>query len=178
MNRSPCLCDCGDHAFAPLTRGFVTLVSPEDSVLLNRPWCVTICRYGSVYAVRSGYGSHKSRERLHLHKEILGDQSAVGDHINGNSLDNRRPNLRSASLAQNSCNRKRKGNSTSKFKGVSKGGGRFKWRVYLAHAKRNNYIGTFTTEEEAARAYDAMAVKLHGEFARPNFPIDKLGGWK
>lgn len=36
----------------------------------------------------------------------------------------------------------------------------------------NQWIGYYKTEEEAARAYDRMAIKTKGEFASLNFPYD------
>jgi hypothetical protein len=89
------------------------------------------------------------------------------DHINGDRADNRWVNLRAASRSQNSMNRaSRRG--ASLFTGVTARHGRWEARIGL-HRKRI-HIGSFASEAEAARAYDAAALKLHGEFARLNFP--------
>lgn len=89
------------------------------------------------------------------------------DHRNGNGLDNRRSNLRLATQAQNMSNRGRPTNNTSGYKGVSAGrlGG---WRAYITSRGKRLDIGTFASKEEAAEAYNAKALELHGEFARLN----------
>ncbi|MBN1125101.1 MAG: hypothetical protein JXA82_08840 [Sedimentisphaerales bacterium] len=44
------------------------------------------------------------------------------------------------------------------------------WRTYIRQENRSVYIGKYTTEEEAARAFDKKAKELRGEFACLNFP--------
>jgi hypothetical protein len=115
-----------------------------------------------------------------MHREILGlnhgDRSLV-DHRNGNTLDNRRCNLRLATRAQNVFNTaKRKAKATSKYKGVtwskqaSSNGTKYdgKWRAQIRHNSKLIHIGMFTNELEAARAYNSKAKELFGEFARLN----------
>jgi hypothetical protein len=102
------------------------------------------------------------------------DDTIEIDHVNGDGLDNRRENLRVATHAQNASNRGVRVNNTSGFKGVhANHSGRGKqWFAYITTNYKRQHLGMFGTAEEAARAYDAAAVRLHGEFARLNFPSD------
>lgn len=91
------------------------------------------------------------------------------DHINGNTLDNRKSNLRKSNYNTNNRNaKKRKDYKDSKFKGVKKCGKR--WTCRIQFNKNRIIIGYFDTEIEAAKAYDKKAKELHGEFAWLNFP--------
>lgn len=120
---------------------------------------------GKLYAL-----ADKDRLLLHIHLMNPPDGMEV-DHIDGDGLNNRRVNLRIVTHRQNIWNRKKNVNPTSsKFKGVSlyKKSGR--WVAYIAAHGKRRHIGYFDDEEAAARAYDAEARRLHGEFACLNFP--------
>lgn len=90
------------------------------------------------------------------------------DHINGDRHDNRIINLREADQAHNTQNAGPRTGTSSRFIGVMRIGP--KWRAEIRHQRRTTHLGCFDTEEEAARARDAKAVELRGEFARLNFP--------
>lgn len=90
------------------------------------------------------------------------------DHINGVRSDNRFSNLREATNAENSRNgRSRPG--TSKYKGVSWFKRDSKWVAHIMKDAKSYNLGYFDDEEDAARAYDAAAVRMFGDFARLNF---------
>jgi hypothetical protein len=85
------------------------------------------------------------------------------DHINGVKDDNRISNLREATRSENKRNSKAEG----LFKGV-----RFehkKWRARIFVNNKRVHLGLFESAEDAAKAYDAAALKHYGPFARLNF---------
>ena len=105
-----------------------------------------------------------------MHRFILDVPSEVSvDHINRNGLDNRRENLRPASVAQNQQNRKKAQGTSSKYKGVSWNKERQLWHAYIHVSGRMKYLGRFQNEVEAALVYDDAARLYFGEFARCNF---------
>lgn len=162
----------------PLTRNQFAIVDAEDyPSVMEHKWYADKGRYknGKYRAQRT-----EKRHTIFLHHFIMGDppEGYVTDHINGNPLDERKSNLRFCTRQQNIWNQSKKSGKhirQSKYKGVTKG--RFKektqqqmWKAYIGCGGKVTYLGTFLTEKEAAKAYDAKALKLFGEFARINFP--------
>lgn len=104
-----------------------------------------------------------------MHRLIMGleDKKLVIDHINGNSLDNRKSNMRICDRGQNQWNSKKTSKATSPFKGVRKtSGGKFEARIKTRNITTN--LGLFDNELDAARAYNKAARKQHGEYANIN----------
>lgn len=147
-----------------LKNGQIALVSPDKYDLVkDLRWYVN--PYG--YAFTMVERKHTSMHRLIMGCEI-GDGRLV-DHINRNTLDNRTENLRFATKAQNATNAaKRRGNTTSAYKGVSWNKRRSKWVAYINIDGRRQPLGYFTDELSAARAYNAAAIRHHGQYARIN----------
>jgi hypothetical protein len=91
------------------------------------------------------------------------------DHVNHDTLDNRKANLRICTATENARNtRVRQGNKSSIFKGVCWNERLAKWQAYIKLATRHLYLGSFAIEIDAARAYNAAAGKYFGEFACTN----------
>lgn len=96
------------------------------------------------------------------------------DHINGNTLDNRKQNLRICNRTENSRNGQKRCNFTetgSKYKGVrfdKNTRGKKKWSVKISFNHKEIWLGRYLTEEKAAMVYNAAAKLFYGDFARPN----------
>lgn len=155
--------------FVPLTQGAYTKIDIRDAarVMRKRWYLFRDPKTGRKYAVREEHGVS-----IRLHRYLLNaPPSKDVDHVNGDGLDNRRRNLRKATAAQNARNARKRKNSTSRYKGVcadiSSGS---PWRARIRVDGRLIHLGRFKIEKQAARAYDDAARRLHGEFARINFP--------
>ncbi len=157
----------------PLTQGLVALVDAADYEFLAKyKWCASRrasrMRYGLVYATTNVPRPMRGHIKMH-HLIMAAPDGCVTDHRNGNGLDNRRSNLRIATLSQNNMNARLRSNNTSGFKGVFfRPRGKWQamiWKNYVSYS-----LGYHETPEQAAIAYDAKARELFGEFALLNFP--------
>lgn len=155
----------------PLTQGYVALVDDADYEWLSQwKWHVAKNKsHATPYAHRAIVGTHG--KKLLMARAILDAPAGLCvDHINGNTLDNRRCNLRLATVSQNTANRHAVRPSSSPFTGVSWNKQRSMWKAQIEHMGKGQYLGLFADEEDAARAYDAAARLHFGEFAKLNFP--------
>jgi hypothetical protein len=114
-----------------------------------------------------GNGKTNKTYSLFLHRYLLNAQkSELIDHINMNTLDNRKCNLRFCSKSDNSCNVGKRKTNTSGYKGVSWDNRQKKWRAVIVKNRKQIHIGYFSNPETAYAAYREAAKRLHGEFAR------------
>lgn len=157
----------------PLTQGQVAIIEEADSQLVKGfQWFAAKCPH-TFYAVAWDRGT-KPLRGLKMHRILLGvsDLKIEVDHRDGNGLNNVRSNLRVADRVTNSRNRAKRIGCSSRFKGVACRREKLtnQWRAYICvRAGKLIHLGEFATEVEAARAYDAAALELFGEFARLNF---------
>ncbi|MBN2137484.1 MAG: HNH endonuclease [Sedimentisphaerales bacterium] len=156
-----------------------TIVDPEDYEALA---CYEWLGYKSgqqFYAARQERVRVNGRRKVSiipLHRQIMPvGKGLIVDHVNRDGLDNRKSNLRAGTQAQNICNSKRTARSSSMYKGVSWHKASKKWRALVAFGGKTKFLGYFADEVEAAKAYDAGARELHGEFAYLNFPERPAG---
>lgn len=148
-----------------LTKGKVTLVDDDDyEWLMDYNW-----HFGAGYACISRVIDGK-KIKFFMHRMIMDNPDGFQvDHINNNTLDNRKNNLRVCSMLQNCYNRRGR-HGTSEYKGVHrierKKGTR--WVASIQYEKKKINLGSYDTEIEAAVAYNQAAKRFHGEFALIN----------
>ena len=148
----------------PLTRGKVAIVSSIDYDWLSQ-WKWTV--FNGRYVRRTAYIGNIKRT-IHMHREVLGlspDDPRKGDHINHNPLDNRRENLRIATLEQNAQNARVRKDNTSGVKGINWNKECSVWIVRVQCGGVRRLVGRFKEYERALEALTEATKALHGEFA-------------
>lgn len=90
------------------------------------------------------------------------------DHIDRDRSNNALANLRAASNSQNGANKPMGKKECGGFKGVRKKKGAKNWTARIKCEGSEIYLGTFSSEEEAAKAYNLKALEVFGEFAELN----------
>lgn len=125
--------------------------------------------YHKIFYVKRAIKGVKNKFQ-YLHRVIMNcNKKEKVDHINGNTLDNRKCNLRLCTGSQNSANtRKKASTSSSIYKGVSFYSRDRNWLAQIRCKGVYYYLGYYKTEIEAAVAYNNAAEKLFGKFAKLN----------
>lgn len=138
----------------PLTKGYEAMVDDSDYEMLNKvKWCAIVGRSG-VYARRllpKVDGKHGIQR---MHRVIMGLPDTGFphvDHINGNTVDNRKCNLRIVTNRQNCMNRHQK--KSSKYPGVTWAKRESRWVAQAQIDGKHISLGYFKSEEDAHKAY-------------------------
>lgn len=164
----------------PLTRGKFTMVDDEDyDRLMKHSWAwipATESRGSKGYAVRKGNKKRGEPRTVQMHREILHcNDGVIIDHINRNSLDNRKENLRYANTQTNAFNRNKPiMPCTSVFKGVFQRKNDTKWTARIKFNGRHVELGKYTTEEKAAAAYNFASRIFFGRYRNENRGVEEL----
>lgn len=113
-----------------------------------------------------------NKQSISLHQIVLNKKEGfVIDHINRNTFDNRRINLRHVTHSINNHNKIIKSdNKTSKYNGVYliKQSKIKPWCAKISFNNKTIYIGLFETENAAAKAYNEKALEIYGNNALLN----------
>ena len=147
-------------------------IDDDDADLAAHRWSIN----SNGYAVR--LTARPERVALRMHRVVMEraldrplQRWELVDHINGDRLDNRRANLRLCTNSENAFNRDLPASNTTGYKGVSWNTRRTAPRPYQASItvnRKKHYLGSYATAVEAARAYDAAARQVAGQFAKVN----------
>lgn len=164
-------CVIGGFVFVRLTQGRVGVCDPEDwDALRQRRWFAKKSRHKFYW-----YGKERDPTKRAGNKNIFAhvivavpEPGQVVDHINGDSLDNRRKNVRGCSNRENCINSGARRNSKTGYRGVMKVKDCNRWRARLRVRGTEYDLGLFDSPEKAAMAYDAKAIEIHGPLAGTN----------
>jgi hypothetical protein len=154
----------GKVCHIPLGHGRFATIDARDYPRIGKyKWCASNKR-GTIYAMRRT----KEGRTVYMHREIRrARKGTFVDHIDHNTLNNRRCNLRVCTAAQNYANMGPHG-GVSGYVGAYPRGKR--WEAGITWRGKHYYLGNFDDPVEAAKARDRKAYELHGEYAYLNFP--------
>lgn len=162
-------------------KGYTFILDEEDvHYISDYNWGLAIHKRKAGDLVYLVHKTHKNNQYkyLRLHRLIMGlppsnESDLYVDHINHNTLDNRKENLRVTTKKENSRNGTLRPNNVSGYTGVTYNANSRRNKKYVAWIcvdYKNIYLGTHTTAERAAHAYDWNAIKYFGKYASLNFP--------
>ena len=146
-----------------LSKGHYALVDDEDyERLISVSWRLS----ESGYAICTRPGTTpKSRITPLMHRVIMNPPSHLEvDHINHNTLDNRKENLRVCTNAQNQANKKHTKTNPLGLRGIYSYGKNGKYRVVIRNHGKREHLGCFSDLDAAIRAYRSRSVELWGDF--------------
>lgn len=150
-----------------LTQGQVATVDADLHEWLNQwKWYAQkASSTGRFYAVRK----LRRNASMPMHRQILGMDSSdtlFADHIDGDTLNNRRVNLRIATPSQNAQNQRVFRTNRLGLKGVHKVTWGNKYCACIRVSGKRIYLGNFDDPKDAHAAYCAAAKQHYGEYAR------------
>lgn len=143
--------------------------SCNQDILVDSSLYLWLSKYPWNISKSKGYPTYKGMSMHFLLKTLWGWQNLLCDHKDRNKLNNTQENLRPATISQNNAN-KPPANTASGYKGVHKTKSK-KWQAIIYFKGKNHNIGSFDFPEDAAKAYDAKALEIFGDFAYQNFPL-------
>jgi hypothetical protein len=164
---------------SPKGKKLKMLIDDEDYNLI-KSFCINPIEGKLTTGSRTPYAItrksiNKKRKQFYIHRLVMGvlDNPSIHiDHINGNTIDNRKENLRIVTRSQNMKNRSSSVRGTSKFLGVyycSNKRGSKKWRTVIKPSNDSNiHLGYYYDEDLGAYAYNIAAKVIHGEYANLN----------
>jgi len=150
---------------------FEVLIDSDDFVKLQGRKIQVACIRKETITRKAYFRAYITikQKKYFLSRLILGitDKNIFVDHINRNSLDNRKENLRLTSLSKNQRNRNARKTSSSKYKGVYWNREKSKWTAQIRYNKIY-HLGHFSSEIEAAEAYNKKCLEIFNDVSLLN----------
>lgn len=158
--------DRNEPRFIVLRNGMSCFVDSEDFEKLNKyKWYALYNKFTRNYYATRTINSGEKKCIVYMHRELVKlKKGYLVDHINHNTLDNRKCNLRSATHSQNQMNSKIRITNTSGFTGVSWISSRNKWSAMIMINKKAINLGRFLLKCQAVKARKEAEIKYFGEY--------------
>jgi len=137
-----------------------TIDKKDESLISQHTWCAQWNKRGNCFYATTW--DKNTQKTITMHRLLLkAKRGEIVDHINHDTTNNTRANLRIATSQENSFNRKGAciDNKKSKYRGVSRRKESGKWEGRVCFKGKQHYLGAFNTEEQANRS----VVKLRSE---------------
>lgn len=135
------------------------LIDKEDFYIIENRSCYIDKKY-----VRMG---NKTLSRIIMDCP----KNKVVDHINHDTLDNRKSNLRIVTHQQNMFNSSVNKNNTSGVKGVYYNKANQKWKAIIGFNNEKINLGYYNNFKDAVKAREKAEIKYHGEFRNTSQPV-------
>jgi hypothetical protein len=148
-----------------LTKGMLAIVDDDDYDKLSKfKWMASYYPKRRKYNACRSIGTKPHQQTVLMHRIIMNAlKGSDVDHINGDTLDNRKSNLRICTRAQNMANVKARSHNKLGVKGVYKSNNRFRATIRVNH--KRYHLGYFDSLSEASAAYNKAARENYGDFA-------------
>ena len=161
----------GEYGICYLYDGTECLFDKEDfDKIKDLTWCLD----GHGYALARKSDGNKVT-RIKMHRLIMNAPDGFDiDHINHNTIDNRKKNLRICTRSQNNTNKYKRSNNTSGVIGVSLNKSS-KWIAYIVIDKKQTYLGSFINKDDAIKTRLKAELKYYGEYAPQQYLFEQYG---
>jgi hypothetical protein len=149
----------------------IVIIDKDDwNIIEGYTWYPHKTNHSNLIYIVCTERKNKTKRNIRINRLIMGANTynKIVDHKNGNTLDNRKSNLRICTNAENTRNGSIGKHNTSGYKGVSWFYLNNKWRSTIVVNYKQISLGLFSKKEDAAKAYNKAAKKYHGEFAKLN----------
>lgn len=156
-------CIIENYIVAKISNGVEFYVDKDDEWVFDR-YCWGLDGKGYVRSKE-----HNGGKSLSLHRLIMNcPDNMIVDHINGDTLDNRKSNLRIVTQSQNSMNKQIRSNNTSGITGVSYCKRSNNWRSEICVNRKSIVLGYFNNFDDAVSARKSAEEKYFGEYSYDN----------
>jgi hypothetical protein len=153
-----------DTVIIPISRNKVTIVDASDAELV-----LSMGRWTANPTSNGFYARYMSTPPLasfYLHQMLMNFPARMIDHIDGDTLNNQRSNLRIVTPSQSVMNTTIRADNKSGHRGIFWDKNRGKWRADIKAGVHKKSLGRFDCIEDAIAAYNKAAAELFGEYRR------------